>query len=191
MFPFWLSEYENGHPFIPLLARLFQTSLSVKPNAVFFFIDDMGWTDLGYMGSKYYESPHVDKLAKDGMVFMNAYASAPNCAPSRACLMSGQYSPQTWCLYRGEFRSRFGEASKTDSDQEHDSFGGKVRHDGRGSSGGRITRPLPWGNGTWDDPTTQGFGANSPANPWGSPSGGGYHSPYKYPNLEQEEKGST
>ena len=49
-----------------------------KPNVVFFFIDDLGWTDLGYMGSKYYESPHIDRLAKEGMVFMNAYANAPN-----------------------------------------------------------------------------------------------------------------
>jgi arylsulfatase A-like enzyme len=67
------------------LCSIISSPLAAKPNVVFFFIDDMGWTDLGYMGSKYYESPHVDKLAKDGMVFMNAYAAAPNCAPSRAC----------------------------------------------------------------------------------------------------------
>ena len=80
--------------FLGLLLTLFASGLAAKPNVVFFFIDDMGWTDLGFMGSKYYESPHVDKLAKEGMVFMNAYAAAPNCAPSRACLMSGQYSPR-------------------------------------------------------------------------------------------------
>ena len=61
---------------ILLAGTLFGADRASKPNVVFFFIDDLGWTDLGYMGSKYYESPHVDKLAKDGMVFMNAYANA-------------------------------------------------------------------------------------------------------------------
>ncbi|MHC4155841.1 MAG: sulfatase [Planctomycetota bacterium] len=65
-----------------------------KPNFVFIFIDDMGWKDLGYMGSKYYETPNIDKLAGQGVVFTSAYANAPNCAPSRACLMSGQYTPR-------------------------------------------------------------------------------------------------
>ncbi len=67
---------------------------AVRPNVVFFFIDDLGWTDLGRMGSGYYETPHVDRLAAEGMVFTSAYANAPNCAPSRACLMSGQYTPR-------------------------------------------------------------------------------------------------
>jgi len=65
-----------------------------KPNIVFIFIDDLGWTDLGYMGSKYYETPNIDKLAKQGMIFTNAYANAANCAPTRASLLSGQYTPR-------------------------------------------------------------------------------------------------
>ncbi|UCG58450.1 MAG: sulfatase-like hydrolase/transferase [Phycisphaerales bacterium] len=65
-----------------------------KTNFVFIYIDDMGWKDLGFMGSRYYETPHIDRLARDGVVFTNAYANAPNCAPSRACLMSGQYTPR-------------------------------------------------------------------------------------------------
>jgi len=67
---------------------------SNKPNIVFIFIDDLGWTDLGYMGSAYYETPNIDKLAKQGMIFTNAYANAANCAPTRASLLSGQYSPR-------------------------------------------------------------------------------------------------
>lgn len=66
----------------------------VKPNIVFIFIDDMGWKDVGFMGSEYYETPHIDQLAKKGMVFTQAYANAANCAPTRACLLSGQYSPR-------------------------------------------------------------------------------------------------
>lgn len=65
-----------------------------KPNFVFVFIDDMGWTDLGFMGSTYYETPNIDRLAKQGMVFTNAYANAPNCAPTRASLITGQYTPR-------------------------------------------------------------------------------------------------
>lgn len=65
-----------------------------KPNIVFIFIDDLGWKDLGYTGSKYYETPHIDRLAEHGMIFTNAYANAANCAPTRASLLSGQYSPR-------------------------------------------------------------------------------------------------
>jgi arylsulfatase A-like enzyme len=65
-----------------------------KPNFVFIFIDDMGWKDLGFMGSRYYETPNIDKLAGEGVVFTNAYSNAPNCAPTRACLISGQYTPR-------------------------------------------------------------------------------------------------
>ena len=66
-----------------------------KPNIVFIYADDLGWKDAGFMGSKYYETPAIDALAGSGMVFTNAYANAPNCAPSRAALMSGLYAPRT------------------------------------------------------------------------------------------------
>ncbi len=65
-----------------------------KPNIVFILIDDMGWTDVGFMGAKYYETPNIDRLAKSGMIFTQAYASAANCAPTRASLLSGQYNPR-------------------------------------------------------------------------------------------------
>ncbi len=65
-----------------------------KPNIVLIFIDDMGWKDAGYAGSDLYETPNINRLAKEGVVFTNAYACAGNCAPSRACLLSGQYTPR-------------------------------------------------------------------------------------------------
>ncbi len=65
-----------------------------QPNIVFIFIDDLGWTDLGYMGSTYYETPSIDRLARQGMIFTNAYANAANCAPTRASLLTGQYTPR-------------------------------------------------------------------------------------------------
>lgn len=69
-------------------------SLNEKPNIIFIMVDDLGWRDVGFMGSHYYETPNIDKLASQGMVFTNAYANAPNCTPTRACLMTGQYSPR-------------------------------------------------------------------------------------------------
>ena len=70
------------------------TSKETPPNIVFILIDDMGWRDLGVMGSTYYKTPRIDAMAAEGMVFSQAYANAPNCAPSRAALMSGQYAPR-------------------------------------------------------------------------------------------------
>ena len=56
-------------------------SLSAKPNVLIFLVDDLGWTDLGYTGSKYYESPNIDALSRESIVFTNAYSNGPNCAP--------------------------------------------------------------------------------------------------------------
>ncbi len=64
------------------------------PNIVLIFADDLGWKDVGYQGSDFYETPNIDRLAKAGMVFTQAYAGAGNCAPSRAVLLSGQYGPR-------------------------------------------------------------------------------------------------
>lgn len=65
-----------------------------RPNVILILMDDMGWRDVGFMGNSFVETPHLDRLAKEGLVFTQAYASAPNCAPTRACLMSGQYTPR-------------------------------------------------------------------------------------------------
>ena len=67
---------------------------SSKPNILFIFLDDFGWRDTGYMGSDFYETPHLDRLASEGKIFTNAYSASANCAPARACLLSGQYTPR-------------------------------------------------------------------------------------------------
>ncbi|UBM59716.1 sulfatase [Marinilongibacter aquaticus] len=77
-----------------ILSSLFAFAQHDKPNIVLINVDDLGWRDLGFMGSKYYETPNIDRLAKEGMRFMNGYAGASNCAPSRACLLTGQWSPR-------------------------------------------------------------------------------------------------
>lgn len=70
------------------------TAAPRAPNFILILMDDMGWRDVGFMGNTFVETPHLDRLAKSGLVFGQAYASAPNCAPTRACLMSGQYTPR-------------------------------------------------------------------------------------------------
>jgi len=65
-----------------------------QPNIILINIDDMGWRDVGFMGSEYYETPNIDKLASQGMIFTQAYAAASNCAPSRASMMTGQWTPR-------------------------------------------------------------------------------------------------
>ncbi len=65
-----------------------------KPNILFVYLDDFGWRDTGYMGSDFFETPHIDRWASEGMIFTNAYSAAANCAPARASLLSGQYTPR-------------------------------------------------------------------------------------------------
>jgi arylsulfatase A-like enzyme len=62
-----------------------------KPNIIFILADDLGWAELGCYGSTFNETPNLDRLAKQGMRFADAYAAAPVCSPYRAAFMTGQY----------------------------------------------------------------------------------------------------
>ena len=64
------------------------------PNIIFILADDLGYTDLACYGSRYYETPHIDRLASQGVRFINHHHHQ-NCAPTRAALMTGQYSVRT------------------------------------------------------------------------------------------------
>ena len=76
---------------------------NIKPNIVLINIDDLGWKDLEYMGSDFYETPNIDLLSKQGMIFTNGYASASNCAPSRASLLTGKMDAPSWDFYSSKF----------------------------------------------------------------------------------------
>ena len=64
-------------------------------NVVFILADDLGWRDLGCYGHKIHETPHIDRLASQGMRFTDAYAACPVCGPTRASIMSGRYPSRT------------------------------------------------------------------------------------------------
>ena len=90
--------------FILLLLSFFiacinQSKQNEKPNVVFIMVDDLGWKDAGFMGGDFFETPNIDGLATEGISFNNSYAGAANCAPSRACLMTGAKHATPWCLY--------------------------------------------------------------------------------------------
>lgn len=84
-----------------LPSRLSASPVSRPPNILLIYADDLGWSDVGFHGSRYYETPRIDHFAAESLRFTDAYASAPLCSPSRASLMFGQYPPRTGCYSVG------------------------------------------------------------------------------------------
>lgn len=80
---------------IPMIA----SAQTQKPNIIFILCDDMGWGDLACYGQHYISTPNIDRMAREGMQFMQAYAGSPVSAPSRASLMTGQHTGH--CAVRG------------------------------------------------------------------------------------------
>jgi arylsulfatase A-like enzyme len=88
-----------------LLTQLFLSAIFVstivaqnlpkKPNIIYIMADDLGWSDVGYNGAKFYETPNIDALRASGMEFTSAYPGAANCMPSRSCIISGMYVTRT------------------------------------------------------------------------------------------------
>lgn len=158
-----------------------------QPNIVLFYADDLGWRDLACMGSKFYDTPHIDRLAAEGMLFTDAYANAPNCAPSRACLMSGQYTPRHGVFTvgspnrgRAELRRLMAIKNKTVLDQKFVTVAESLK-----AAGYRTATMGKWHLGA--DPTTQGFDLNVGGFKAGAPKS--YFSPYKNPNLKDGPQG--
>ena len=64
---------------------------TIKPNFLFILVDDLGYYDLSVMGSTFYETPNIDRIANEGTLFTQGYANASVCSPSRASLLTGFY----------------------------------------------------------------------------------------------------
>ena len=149
---------------------------SPKPNIVLINIDDMGWKDVGFMGSKFYETPNIDSLANNGMVFTQAYAGAANCAPSRACLMSGQ-----WTTRHGIYTVDSSERGRAKDRKLIPVVNETVLPDRYYilSEALKDAGYLTCHSGKWhlnDDPTSQGFDVNIGGCHSGNP--GSYFPPY-------------
>jgi arylsulfatase A-like enzyme len=169
------------------LGRPAASKKSKKPNIIYINIDDMGWKDVTYMGSRFYETPNIDKLASEGIIFTNAYAPAANCAPSRACCMSGQYGPRhgiytVTSSERGDAKTRKLIPTKNETILPDDN----VTIAEALKAGGYTSITL----GKWHlgpDPRTQGFDENVGGNTAGHPPS--YFSPYKNKSLPDGPKG--
>ena len=161
--------------------------LQQKPNILYINVDDLGWTDLSYQGSTFYQTPHIDKLASQGMIFTNAYAPATNCSPSRACCLTGQYTPRhgvyTVVNYRGDAKDRKLIPIKNTPYIKDNNL--TIAHVLR-ASGYRTCTIGKWHIS--NDPLKNGFDVNIAGGSMGDPEQG-YYSPYRYPNCEQKEKG--
>ena len=166
-------------------------SCSDKPNIILFLVDDLGWRDTGFMGSKYYETPNIDKLAEGGMIFTNAYANAPNCAPSRACIMSGLYPPRHGVYTVGNSdrgkaadRNLVPVKNKTVLEGDFITIAERLKHAGYATC--HIGK---WhlGDDSLTSPEAQGFDVNTGGNHAGHPKS--YFSPYRNPNLKDGPPG--
>lgn len=76
---------------VPLAALHAADAPKQKPNIILFLIDDLGWRDLGCQGSTFYQTPNIDRLAKEGVRFSEAYAACAVCSPTRAAILTGEY----------------------------------------------------------------------------------------------------
>lgn len=76
---------------ILLFGHVFGYAAQSKPNIVVILIDDLGWADLGCYGSTFHRTPNLDRLARDGIRFTDAYAAAPVCSPTRAAILTGKH----------------------------------------------------------------------------------------------------
>ncbi|NQT13606.1 MAG: sulfatase-like hydrolase/transferase, partial [Planctomycetes bacterium] len=164
-----------------------------KPNIVLIVADDLGWTDLGCFGSKYYRTPNVDRLAATGMKFTAAYSCGPNCAPTRACLMSGLYTPRhgiytvgSGARGKAEFRKLKPAENRTTLDPSFVTVAEALR-----ASGYATAHFGKWHLGACGHagPKEQGFDFNFGGNQSGSPRS--YFSPYRNPQLPDGPKGES
>ena len=168
-----------------------------NPNIVLFFVDDLGWTDLSFMGSKYYETPHIDNLSKSGMTFYNGYASAANCTPSRATMFTGKYSTSHGIYTVADNQDLVGSERGNDKTRKLIPIKNKRNLDLEYFLIPEMLKDKGYLNahfGKWHlgnegfHPEDQGFDFNFGGNQTGGPKGG-YFSPYKNPNILDGPKG--
>jgi arylsulfatase A-like enzyme len=75
-----------------------------KPNIIYILADDLGYGDLSILGQKYFETPNIDQLAKEGMIFTQHYSGSSVCAPSRSSLLTGLHTGHTFIRGNKEVR---------------------------------------------------------------------------------------
>ncbi len=169
-----------------------------QPNILFILADDLGYTDLSCMGSAYYETPNIDRIAEEGTVFTNGYANSRVCSPSRASIMSGKFTARHDITVHigspsGEaWRKRKKYTKMLPADYAHHlDLDYITMPEALKQVGYRTFFAGKWhlGDvGSW--PQDHGFDINKGGYESGGPRGG-YFSPYKNPNLEDGTDGEN
>ena len=158
-------------------------------NLVFIIVDDLGWKDVGYMGSDFYETPNIDKLSDNSTVFNSAYSASPVCSPTRASIMTGKHhvrvnitdwipgvNPKNRYLVGPEDIHQLPLEEVTIA-EILESNGYSTMYSGKWHLGSEGFYP-----------EDQGFTTNKGGFEKGSPMGG-YYSPYKNPKLSDGPEG--
>jgi len=181
---------------LPFLAR---AKTAAKPNILFILVDDYGVKDVGIEGSRFYETPHLDAIARSGMRFTQGYSACTVCSPSRASILLGQYPTRhritdwigenvgeafarqrrTKLLVPDYVRDLPGPATDTTLADAFKQAGYITFFAGKWHLGGR---------GAWPD--DRGFDINQGGWDAGSPKGG-YYAPWDNPNLPHGPRGQS
>lgn len=171
-----------------LTASCGQSAPVSKPNIIFILADDLGWTGLGCYGSPFYETPNIDRLAREGMKFTQAYSAAPLCSPTRASILTGKYPARLrlteWIpgerfpfakMLPPDWTKRL-PAGETTIAERLRTVGYATASIGKWHLGAEEARPEHYGF----DYSIAGIGRGSPAS---------YFSPYKNPYLKDGPEG--
>ena len=155
-----------------------------KPNFVFFLIDDLGYMDIGANNpNTFYETPHIDRLAREGMRFTNGYAASPVCSPTRFSIMTGKYPTRADAtnFFSGRRAGKFYPAPLKDSMPLSEITIAEALQ----QAGYRTAFFGKWHLGPSAEywPENQGFELNFGGHHRGA-SPGGYFSPYRNPRLK-------
>jgi len=171
-----------------------------KPNVIFILLDDFGYTDLGCYGSRFYETPNMDRLAKESLRFTDAYAACPVSSPTRASIMTGRYPVKTGITDWIPGRQATNSGSATDKlialpftlnlSLEENTIAEVLKNNGY-----KTMISGKWHLGETEEywPEKQGFDVNKGGFSKGSPTknnkANGYFSPYGNPRLDDGPEG--
>ena len=172
-----------------ILLILFSCNSEKKYNLLFILVDDLGWTDVSYNYSDFYETSHIDKLSETSMLFDNAYAASSVCSPTRAAIMTGKHPARVnitdWIPgLDPKNKLLLGPVDRNELPLEETTIA-EVLRDNNYST---------FYTGKWHlgseghYPEDQGFDVNIGGFEKGSPIGG-YYSPYKNPKLVDGPEG--
>jgi len=188
--------------FFPAMGK----SADRRPNIVFILADDLGVMDLSNEGSRFYESPNIDRIASEGMKFSRGYATCQVCSPSRASILTGTYPPKhgitTWIgdpsgdawresKHKVKNNNRFTKLLPPEYAQDL-SLDEKTFPEVLMGAGYRTFFAGKWhlGYKPESDPRRHGFAINKGGWGVGSPRGG-YFAPWTNPELEPGPDGES